>query len=148
MEFTTIASGFGLLEAPRVDEQDRLYSATSHGGVYRLNPGGKVIPSCPSAKGAGRHDVQMRAAHRHDRPRLILFDEKTGNSVASYEWEGKSCSFNDLHHNDNGSVYTGQINFDPLSNNKADLPAVSFASIRPGKVTKLWDGIEVTNGMG
>ena len=149
MEFTTFASGFGLLEAPRVDEQDRLYfSDVPNGGVYRLNPNGKVDTVVPKRKGVGGMMFNEGGGIVMTGRGLILFDEKTGNSRGLFtEWEGKSCSFNDLTTNDNGSVYTGQINFDPLSNNKP-IPGSLFRVDPPGKVTKLWDGIEVTNGLG
>jgi len=149
MEFTTLASGFGLLEAPRVDEQDRLYfTDVPNGGVYRLNTNGKVDTVVPKRKGVGGMMFNEGGGIVMTGRGLILFDEKTGNSRGLFtEWEGKSCSFNDLTTNDNGSVYTGQINFDPLSNNKP-IPGSLFRIDPPGKVTKLWDGIEVTNGMG
>ena len=41
----------------------------------------------------------------------------------------------------------GSINFDPLSNDKP-IPGNLFRVDPPGTVTKLWDGIEVTNGLG
>jgi D-xylonolactonase len=149
MELTTLASGFGLLEAPRVDEQDRLYfSDVPNGGVYRLNPNGKVDNVVPKRKGVGGMMFNEGGGIVMTGRGLILFDEKTGNSRGLFtEWEGKSCSFNDLTTNDNGSVYTGQINFDPLSNNKP-IPGSLFRIDPPNKVTKLWDGIEVTNGLG
>ena len=63
------------------------------------------------------------------------------------EWEGKSISMNDLTTDDHGSVYTGTINFDPLSNNKP-IPGSLFRVDPPGRAVKLWDGIEVSNGLG
>jgi sugar lactone lactonase YvrE len=46
MEFETLASGYGLIEGPRVDAQDNLYfSDVTQGGVYRRSPGGAVDPA-------------------------------------------------------------------------------------------------------
>ena len=149
MDFTTLASGFGLLEAPRVDEQDRLYfSDVPNGGVYRLNPNGKVDTVVPKRKGVGGMMFNESGGIVMTGRGLILFDEKTGNSRGLFtEWEGKPLSFNDLTTNDSGSVYTGQINFDPLTSNKP-IPGSLFRIDPPGRATKLWDGIEVTNGLG
>ena len=54
---------------------------------------------------------------------------------------------NDLTSDDHGSVYTGTINFNPLSNDKP-IPGSLFRIDPPGRAVKLWDGIEVSNGLG
>ena len=47
MEFEMLASGYGLLEAPRVDDLGRLYfTDIPNGGIYRRNPGGNVANGC------------------------------------------------------------------------------------------------------
>ena len=52
MEFEMLASGYGLLEAPRVDDLGRLYfTDIPNGGVYRRNPGGNVETLIPKRKG-------------------------------------------------------------------------------------------------
>src|ERR1019366_2400228 len=91
MNFITIASGFGLLEAPRVDEQDHLYfSDVPNGGVYRLNPNGKVDTVVPKRKGVGGMMFNESGGIVMTGRGLILFDEKTGNSRGLFtEWEGK-----------------------------------------------------------
>ncbi len=51
MEFEMLASGYGLLEAPRVDDRDRFYfSDIPNGGVYRRNPGGSVETLIPKER--------------------------------------------------------------------------------------------------
>jgi len=43
MAFETLASGYGLIEGPRVDEPNRLYfSDVQNGGVYRRSPNGSL----------------------------------------------------------------------------------------------------------
>ena len=45
MQFETLATGYGLLEGPRTDEQNRLYySDIRGGGVFRRSPDGKIDP--------------------------------------------------------------------------------------------------------
>jgi len=53
LKYEAITTGFGLLEAPRVDDRGRIYfTDVSRGGVYRVTPGGKpetLIPTSGTA---------------------------------------------------------------------------------------------------
>ena len=50
----TLATGYGLVEGPRVDPEDRLYFSDVHkGGVYRRDPGGEIHVVVPKRKGVG-----------------------------------------------------------------------------------------------
>ncbi len=54
MAFETLASGYGLIEGPRVDEQNRLYfSDVQNGGVYRRSPNGAIETLIPRRRGVG-----------------------------------------------------------------------------------------------
>jgi len=149
MQFELLASGYGLLEAPRVDEQNRLYfTDIPNGGVYRRNPDGRIDTVIPKRRGVGGLMFNQGGGFVCTGRGLILFDEKTGQSRNLFaEWEGKPISFNDLTTNDRGSVYTGSIHFDPLSGNQP-VPGNLFRDDPPGRATKLWEGIEVSNGLG
>lgn len=150
MQLETLAYGYGLLEAPRVDEQNRLYfSDIPNGGVYRRNPDGMIATVVPGRRGVGGMMFNHGGGIVMTGRGLILFDESTGKSRDLFvEWEGKPLmGLNDLTTDDAGSVYTGSLNFDPLSNNKT-IPGSLFRVDPPGRATKLWDGIEVTNGLG
>ena len=150
MKFEMLASGYGLIEAPRVDEQDRLYfSDVPNGGIYRRNPDGRIETVIPKRRGVGGMMFNQGGGLVTTGRSLILFDEKTGKSRDLFtEWQGKPLmGLNDLTTNDQGSVYSGNLNFDPLSANKP-IPGSLFRIDPPGKATKLWDGIEVTNGLG
>ncbi|HUA33718.1 MAG TPA: SMP-30/gluconolactonase/LRE family protein [Candidatus Binataceae bacterium] len=150
MKFEMLASGYGLIEAPRVDEQDRLYfSDVPNGGVYRRNPDGRIETVIPKRRGVGGMMFNQGGGIVTTGRSLILFDEQTAKSRDLFaEWDGKPLmGLNDLTTNDQGSVYSGNLNFDPLSNNKP-IPGSLFRIDPPGKATKLWDGIEVTNGLG
>jgi D-xylonolactonase len=150
MQFETLATGYGLLEAPRVDEQNRLYfSDIPNGGVYRRNPDGKIDTVIPKRKGVGGMMFNQAGGIVCTGRGLILFDEKTGKSRDLFiEWEGKPLmGLNDLTTDDQGSVYAGSLNFDPLGSGKP-VPGSLFRIDPPGRATKLYDGIEVTNGLG
>src|SRR5580658_2766909 len=91
MEFETLASGFGLLEAPRVDDQGRMYfSDVPNGGVYRRSPDGKVETVIPKRKGVGGMIFNQSGGLVLTGRGLIHFDDKTGKSRDLFvEWEGK-----------------------------------------------------------
>lgn len=150
MQFTTLAFGYGLLEAPRVDERDRIYfSDVPNGGVYRRNPDGKIDTVLPKRKGVGGMMFNEGGGIVMTGRGLILFNDATGTSRDLFtEWEGKPLmGLNDLTTNDKGSVYVGSLNFDPLGSGKP-VPGSLYRVDSPNRVTKLWDGIEVTNGLG
>lgn len=150
MKFEMLASGYGLLEAPRVDDHDRLYfSDIPNGGVYRRNPGGSVETLIPKRRGVGGMMFNESGGLVLTGKGLIHWDEKSGKSRDIFsQWEGKPFGgLNDLTTDGHGSVYVGSLNFDPLSNNKP-VPGSLFRVDPPGRATKLCDGIEVTNGLG
>ncbi len=146
----TLAYGYGLIEAPRVDSQNRLhFSDVPNGGVYRRSPDGKVEIVIPKRRGVGGMIFNQGGGIVCTGRGLILFDENTGKSRDLFvQWEGKPLAgMNDLTTNDNGSVYSGTLGFNPLSDEKS-VPGSLFRIDPPGRPTKLWDGIEVTNGLG
>jgi len=145
-----LASGFGLLEGPRVDEQDRLYfSDVPNGGVYRRSPDGKIETLIPKRKGVGGIALNQGGGIVCSGRGLIYWNEQTRASRDLFtEWEGRTLKgLNDLQPDDQGSIYVGSLEFDALSDQKP-IPGNLFRVDPDGKVTKLWEGIQVTNGMG
>ena len=54
IDFELIAQGYGLVEAPRVDRQNRLlFSDHLYGGVYRREVDGSIRALIPNRKGVG-----------------------------------------------------------------------------------------------
>jgi sugar lactone lactonase YvrE len=145
-----LASGFGLLEGPRVDEQDRLYfSDVPNGGVYRRSPDGNMETLIPKRKGVGGIALNQGGGIVCSGRGLIYWNEQTRTSRDLFtEWEGRPLKgLNDLQPDDQGSIYVGSLEFDALSDQKP-IPGNLFRVDPDGKVTKLWEGIQVTNGMG
>jgi xylono-1,5-lactonase len=145
-----LASGFGLLEGPRVDEQGRLYfSDVPGGGVYRRNPGGEIETLIPKRKGVGGIALNQSGGIVCSGRGLIYWSEATRTSRDLFtEWEGRPLrGLNDLQPDDNGSIYVGSLEFDALSDQKP-IPGNLFRVDPDGKITKLWEGIQVTNGLG
>ena len=145
-----LASGYGLLEGPRVDDQNRLcFSDIPNGGVYRRSPDGKVTTLIPGRKGVGGIAINQGGGIVCSGRGLIYWNEATGASRDLFtEWDGKPLKgLNDLQPDDQGSIYVGSLEFDALSDQKP-IPGNLFRVDPDGKVTKLWEGIEVTNGLG
>jgi len=150
MQLETLAHGYGLIEGPRVDERNRLYfSDVPNGGVYRRSPDGVIETLIPRRRGVGGIALNAAGGIVCSGRSLICWDEATKQSRDLFtEWEGRALrGLNDLTVDAQGSVFVGSLEFDALSNDKP-IPGNVFRVDPPNTVTKLWEGIEVTNGMG
>jgi xylono-1,5-lactonase len=148
--FEILASGFGLIEGPRVDDQNRLcFSDVPNGGVYRRSSNGEIETLIPKRRGVGGIAINEGGGIVCSGRNLIYFDEATRTSRELFtEWEGKPLKgINDIQPDDHGSIYCGTLEFDPFSNRKP-IPGSLFRVDPDGKVTKVYDGIKITNGMG
>jgi len=153
MQFETLATGYGLLEGPRTDEQNRLYySDVRGGGVFRRSPDGHIETLIPERKSVGGIALNEGGGLVITGLSLARWDEKSGGLRDLFaEWEGKPLfGINDLTPDDQGSIWFGTFGCDI---NKFDFkstppPGSLFRIDPPGKVTKLWEGVEVTNGLG
>ncbi len=145
-----LASGYGLLEGPRVDDRNRLvFSDVPNGGVFRRGPDGKIETLIPNRKGVGGIAFNEGGGLVCSGRGLIYWNEASGQSRDLFtEWEGRPLKgLNDLQPDDHGGIYVGSLEFDALSDQKP-VPGNLFRVDADGKVSKLWEGIEVTNGLG
>ena len=150
MQLETLAYGYGLIEGPRVDERNRLYfSDVPNGGVYRRSPDGVIETLIPRRRGVGGIALNAAGGIVCSGRSLIGWSETTRQSRDLFaEWEGRALrGLNDLTVDAQGSVFVGSLEFDALSTDKP-IPGNLFRVDPPGTATKLWEGIEVTNGMG
>jgi xylono-1,5-lactonase len=153
MQFETLATGYGLLEGPRIDEQNRLYYSDARGGgVFRRSPNGTIETLIPGRKSVGGIALNEGGGLLVSGATLARWDEKSGQLIDLFaQWEGKPLfGMNDLTIDDQGSIWGGTFGVDI---NKFDFkstpaPGSLFRIDPPGKITKLWEGIEVTNGLG
>jgi sugar lactone lactonase YvrE len=155
MQFETLATGYGLVEGPRIDEQNRLYySDIRGGGVLRRNPDGRIETLIADRKFVGGIALNQGGGLIVSGRTLAHWDEKTGQLKDLFsEWEGKPIfGINDLTTDDQGSIWCGTFGFDLHASNvdfKSKLPPGALFRIDPpGKVTKLAEGVEITNGLG
>ncbi len=149
MEFETLAGGFGLLEGPRVDERNRLYFAdVPRGGVYRRDPNGTIETLIAGRKGVGGILFNQGGGLVVSGRTLALWDEQTGairDLFASYN-DKRLNGLNDMTVDDGGSVYVGSLEFNALSDEKP-VPGFLYRVDPDGTITRLWEGIELTNGL-
>ena len=110
----TIASGYGLLEGPRVDDADNLYfSDVTNGGVYCRAPNGRGYRRLYRA-GAGLVAIALHAAGG-----LVI----SGKNVWSRQKTARRGilfqrddipGFNDLFTDSQGRVLVGSLRSDPF----------------------------------
>src|SRR5258708_15142383 len=113
MEFELLASGPGLLEAPRVDDLGRLYfSDIPNGGIYRRNPGGNVETLIPKRKGVGGMNFNQSGGLVVTGRAFIHLGAKTGKSRGLFgAWEGTAITMDELTCVAHRSVYAASMQF-------------------------------------
>lgn len=156
LKYEAIATGFGLLEAPRVDDNGVVYfSDITGGGVFRVQPGGKpenVIST--ERKSVGGMAFTQDGGLIVSGPSVAYFDPKSGKLTDILKtYPGKlTHGFNDLTVDRDGSVFVGSTNPKPgkrpdgLGNTE---PGDVYRIAPDGKVTVVWEGgLDLSNGMG
>ena len=144
-ELELLTEGWGLIEAPRVDEQDRLYfSDVPNGGVYRRLPSGEIETVIPKRRGVGgmvfHRDGGLvisgrNIQHVNDGEIRVLFDPGFPG-------------FNDLHTDSLGRVYVGSLKVDPFEEGAENPGGELWRLGAEGQVTEMYGGVLLTNGIG
>lgn len=141
-----LASGYTLVEGPRVDAEDRLYfSDVLGGGVYRRNPDGEIETVVPKRRGVG--GIALHAdggivcsgrniCHVRDGKTRILFDPP------------ETPGFNDLFTDSQGRVICGTMRTSPFTGETERTPGECWRIEAEGEATELYGDISLTNGIG
>lgn len=145
--FETLATGYGLIEGPRVDSEGRLYfSDVQGGGVYRRNLDGEIETIVPKRRGVG--GIALHAdggvvvsgrniCHVRDGETRVVFDL------------ADAPGFNDLFTDARGRVYVGSMRSNPFADLEAErTPGELYRIDAEGKATELYGDISLTNGIG
>ena len=153
MEFETLATGYGLVEGPRTDDQNRLYySDVRGGGVFRRSPDGEIEALLPDRKFVGGIALNEGGGILVTGLSLAQWNEQSGELREIFtEWEGKRLfGLNDLTMDDQGSIWVGSFgcNIQQFDFKSTPPPGSLFRIDPPGQVTHMWEGVEVTNGLG
>jgi sugar lactone lactonase YvrE len=151
MEIETLATGFGLIEGPRVDEQGRLYfSDHGSGNIYRRNPDGRLETLVTGRKGVGGIAFCESGKLLFTGKTLARWDERTGAIEDLFsKYDNRTIVLlNDMTVDDRGSVYTGSMNYDPMVKNPKVVLGDLYRIDPDGTVTLLGEGYQVSNGLG
>lgn len=146
MTFETLASGYGLIEGPRVDADNNLFfSDVTNGGVYRRSPDGEITISVPKRRGVGGIAIHAdgglvisgrNICHVQDGATRILFER---DDVGG---------FNDLFTDAQGRVIVGSLRSDPFGNGSARVPGDLWRLDADGNAEILYGDVALTNGIG
>jgi xylono-1,5-lactonase len=151
MEIETLATGFGLIEGPRVDEQGRLYFA-DHGSsnIYRRNSDGRLETLVAGRKSVGGLAFCESGKLLMSGPSLARWDEKTRKTEDLFsKYEGHTIKFlNDMTVDPQGSVYIGSMNYEALNRDATPVPGDLYRVDPDGTVTVVGEGYQVSNGLG
>jgi gluconolactonase len=145
-DIETLAYGYGLVEGPRVDSENRLYFSDVHrGGVFRRSPDGTLELIVPKRRGVG--GIALHAdggivisgrniCHVKDGETRVLFgaDDIPG--------------FNDLFVDAVGRVITGTMRSNPFD---VEAPRTLGECVRinaESDAVELYGGVSLTNGIG
>ncbi len=144
-----LTSGWGLIEAPRVDAENNLYfSDVPNGGVRRLHPDGEIELVIPKRRGVGGmlfhadgglvvsgRNIQHVRSQAEGGEIRVLFDPGLPG-------------FNDMHADSAGRVYVGSLRRDPFDESAASTPGELYRINLDGSFEEIYDGVGLTNGIG
>src|SRR6266852_5275944 len=133
----TLAFGYGLAEAPRVDAAGNLYfSDAIDGGVYRRAPDGAVSVVVPKRRGVGGVVISGRdVSHvREGETRVLLTVEGV-------------LGFNDLTTDAAGRVFVGSLR-SPALQNEGRVPGELWRVDGPGRAVEVYRDVAFANGVG
>lgn len=147
MEFETLLSGWEFLEAPRTDAKGNLYfSDVTKGGLHKLHPDGRVENFLPGRTWIGgiafNDDGGIVCSGKSG---LICFYEKTGEIRPLF---GEFGAINDFCPDGEGGVIAGVIDAESVGAGRAPEGRPLIRLSPSGQVTRLWEGITVSNGIG
>jgi len=141
----TLAFGYGLAEAPRVDAADNLYfSDVVGGGVFQRSPDGTISTVLAKRRGCG--GLVLHADGGFVVSGRNVVHVRDGVSRVLLEVEG-ALGFNDLTTDAHGRVYVGSMRSGAFESGPR-VPGELWRIERDGSATQLYDGVEFTNGVG
>jgi gluconolactonase len=146
MQIETLASGYGLIEGPRVDARGNLYfSDVTNGGVYCRAPDGAIETVVPRRRGVGGIALHVSGGivisgrnicHVRDGETRVLFarDDIPG--------------FNDIFADSQGRVFAGSMRSDPFAAGGQRTPGELYRIDGEGEAVELYADVRLTNGIG
>lgn len=144
--FETLATGFGLVEGPRVDAQDRLFfSDARSGGVFCRSADGVIETVVPKRRGVG--GIALHADGGLVISGRNICHVRDGESRILFERED-TPGFNDLFTDANGCILVGSQMFNPFAEDAQNVPGEMIRISGEGLAEVLYDDVHLTNGIG
>jgi len=144
VEFETLAYGYGLVEGPRVDEEDNLYYADSFGGgVYRRAADGRIETLASGRPGIGGLALHADGGVVVSGAELVYI--KDGQTRVLLKADG--ARFNDLEPNAGGAVYAGAVRWNPWAGESPE-PGELWKVSPGGESQVVYKDVLVGNGLG
>lgn len=141
----TVASGYGLIEGPRVDADGNLFfSDVTNGGVYRRSPSGEITTAVPKRRGVG--GIALHADGGLIVSGKNICHVKDGNSRILFQRDDIP-GFNDIFTDSAGRVYAGSLRSDPFKLKK-QVAGELWRISAEGQATEMYGDIGITNGIG
>jgi gluconolactonase len=143
-ELETLAWGYGLIEAPRCDDEGNLYfSDVPNGGVYRLSPDGAVETVIPKRRYVG--GIALHADGGLVVSGRTLAHVKDGETRIVFAPE--SLMVNDIFTDARGRVVCGRVHPEHYTDESVALGQCWLVDAE-GEAVELYDGVRLTNGLG
>ncbi len=141
-----LASGYGLVEGPRVDAEDALYfSDARDGGVFRRDAGGRVETVVPKRRGVG--GIALHADGGIVISGRDICHVKDGVSRTVFRLEDVP-GFNDLFTDAQGRILVGSQRFNPFAEGSERIPGELYRVAGEGVGERLYGEVGLTNGIG
>jgi gluconolactonase len=146
MDFETLASGYGLIEGPRVDSRGNLYfSDVTNGGVYRRAPDGEITTAVPKRRGVGGIALHVAGG-------LVISGRNichVRNGETRILFEGNEApGFNDIFVDAEGRVLAGSLRSNPFGEETERRPGELYRIDAEGSAVELYGDVSLTNGIG
>jgi gluconolactonase len=142
-----LASGYGLVEGPRVDSADCLYFSDVHGGgVYRRSPDGDLETVVPKRRGVG--GIALHADGGIVCSGRNICHVKDGETRVVFDL-ADTPGWNDIFTDELGRVYAGSMRTSPFDEPAGPrTPGELWRIDAEGDATELYGDVSLTNGIG
>jgi gluconolactonase len=144
--FETLATGYGLVEGPRVDDENRLFFSDARGGgVFCRTPDGEIELVVPKRRGVG--GIAIHADGGIVISGRDISHVRDGHSRIVFRRDGVP-GFNDLFTDAQGRVLVGSQKADPFAEGAKTVPGELYRIGLDGAIEELYGDVGLTNGIG
>jgi xylono-1,5-lactonase len=145
VQFELLASGYGLVEGPTVDDDGNLYfSDVLGGGVYRRDAEGEITTVVPKRRGVG--GIALHGDGGVVMSGRDIAHVRDGETRVLYRIDGLP-GWNDVCTDSAGRVYAGALRFMVFDGAAEPVPGECWRIDAEGEATDLYGGVIHANGI-